>query len=249
MKKKVLFRLIFLLGFLVMGSHYVFPQAEDLIITGKINDADGENAVGAVVLLKGTTSKTVTDEEGYFSMKVPAKEVTLVVTHFSSSQDWEFSFEAGRKHIIRLGKDSLAVPKQVFDRVEENPRPTYGNDGFYSYLAKNIKYPTSARDSGIEGTVIVGFEVAADGSIRNAEVLRGIGGECDQEALRVVSAGPNWYPGKIAGEPVNTRRSIAIQFKMHGSPSTPERSKETAIAKLYEKEGIVVISYSPTASL
>lgn len=138
----------------------------------------------------------------------------------------------------------------VFDRVEEIPRPTTGDNGWYPYLSKNIKYSQEDRKAGVEGTVIVGFEIHADGSIHNVEILRGIGGESDQEALRVVSAGPNWVPGKIGGEAVNTRMSMPIQFKLSGSSESGSlaRSRETAIAKLYGKEGVVVIGYLPTAS-
>jgi len=138
----------------------------------------------------------------------------------------------------------------VFDRVEENPRPETGDDGWYAYLSKNIKYSQDDRKAGVEGTVIVGFEIHADGSVHNVKVLRGIGGESDQEAVRVVSAGPNWAPGKIGGEAVNTRMSMPIQFKLSGASDSNSlaRSRETAIAKLYGKEGVVVIGYLPTAS-
>lgn len=138
----------------------------------------------------------------------------------------------------------------VFDRVEENPRPATGDDGWNVYLAKNMRYSLKDREQGVEGTVIVGFQIHADGSVQNVEVLRGIGGESDQEAVRVIAAGPNWQPGKIGGEAVNTRMSISVQFKLSGYPTSDAlaQSREAAIADLYGKERLVVIGYAPVSS-
>lgn len=103
---------------------------------------------------------------------------------------------------------------EIFDVVETQPNPPGGMSGWNEYLSKNLKYPTQARRMGIEGTVIVVFVVNTDGSIQDVEVLRGIGGGCDEEALRVVSAAPKWEPGKQRGRPVRTRMRLPIRFKL-----------------------------------
>ena len=54
------------------------------------------------------------------------------------------------------------------------------------YLQENIKYPEEAKELGIQGRVFVTFVVEVDGSITDVRVLRGIGGGCDEEAIRVV---------------------------------------------------------------
>ena len=74
----------------------------------------------------------------------------------------------------------------IFDVVETQPEPPGGMSGWNQYLSKNLKYPTQARRMGVEGTVIVVFVVNTDGSIQDVEVLRGIGGGCDEEAVKVV---------------------------------------------------------------
>lgn len=102
----------------------------------------------------------------------------------------------------------------IFDVVETQPNPPGGMSGWNEYLSKNLKYPTQARRMGVEGTVIVVFVVNTDGSIQDVEVLRGIGGGCDEEALRVVSAAPKWEPGKQRGRPVRTRMRLPIRFKL-----------------------------------
>jgi TonB family protein len=236
---------------LTLGSpSTVISQTQKYIISGKIEDAEGNKAVGAALLLKRTTLGSVTDTDGFFSINVPTREAMPRITHFSTSEAWEDSFEVVKEDVIRLAPDTIPNPIAVFDRVEENPRPASGDDGWNVYLAKNMRYPLNDRNKGVEGTVIIGLEIHADGSVQNVEVLRGIGGESDQEAVRVISTGPNWQPGKIGGEAVNTRLSIAVQFKLSGYPTSDAlaQSREAAIANLYGKERLVVIGYAPTSS-
>ncbi|WP_332910935.1 energy transducer TonB [Algoriphagus boritolerans] len=112
-------------------------------------------------------------------------------------------------------RNIVEVPAdEVFDVVEEQPSPQGGMNGWNQYLAKNITYPAQARQLGIEGTVIVVFEIQKDGSIRNVEILRGIGGGADEEAVRVVQNAPKWQPGKQRGREVITRMRLPIRFKL-----------------------------------
>jgi len=103
---------------------------------------------------------------------------------------------------------------QIFDVVETMPSPPGGMEGWNKYLSNNLKYPTQARRMGIEGTVYVVFVVNTDGSIQDVEILRGIGGGCDEEAMRVVAAAPKWEPGKQRGKPVRVKMRLPIRFKL-----------------------------------
>lgn len=134
---------------------------------------------------------------------------------------------------------------EVFDVVEEMPNPQGGITGWNEYLAKNIGYPLEARKNGVEGTVIVVFEIHEDGSIHNVEILRGIGGGADQEAVRVVQNAPHWEPGKQKGRAVKTRMRLPIRFKMNKGitpPSTSGISEMQVPLQGYLKE-ISVIGY------
>lgn len=102
----------------------------------------------------------------------------------------------------------------IFDVVENAPNPPGGMEGWNKYLSNNLKYPTQARRMGIEGTVYVVFVVNTDGTIQDVDVLRGIGGGCDEEAIRVVKAAPKWEPGKQRGRPVRVRMRLPIRFKL-----------------------------------
>jgi TonB family protein len=122
--------------------------------------------------------------------------------------------------------EAIQSKNEVFDIVEQQPNPHGGMSGWNQYLSKNIKYPVQARRMGIEGTVIVVFEIHEDGSIHNVEILRGIGGGADEEAVRVVQNAPRWEPGKQRGRAVKTRMRLPIRFKMATTASSnPENVK------------------------
>ena len=98
--------------------------------------------------------------------------------------------------------------------VQQQPEFKDGVAAMYQFLGKNIIYPATARENGIEGTVYVSFVVGKDGSIRDAQVKRGIGGGCSEEALRVVKLMPNWNPGKQNGKAVSVTFTIPVKFKL-----------------------------------
>lgn len=80
-------------------------------------------------------------------------------------------------------------------------------------LQKRIRYPEKARKAGIEGRVIVQFIVNKEGRVEDPHVVRGIGGGCDEEALRAVSQSI-FRPGRQRGEPVRVQYSLPVLFKL-----------------------------------
>jgi len=114
--------------------------------------------------------------------------------------------------IINVSKNS--ENDEIFDVVENSPEFPGGMGAWVDYLSKNLNYPTQARRIGIEGAVYVAFVVNTDGSIQDVQVLRGIGGGCDEEALRVVSYSPKWIAGKQRGKPVKVRMRLPIKFTL-----------------------------------
>jgi periplasmic protein TonB len=102
----------------------------------------------------------------------------------------------------------------VFTIVEEMPAFPNGESALYKYLGDNIKYPEEAKELGIQGRVFVTFVVEVDGSITDIKVVRGIGGGCDEEAMRVVKSMPKWTPGKQRGVPVRVQFNLPIKFTL-----------------------------------
>ena len=87
-----------------------------------------------------------------------------------------------------------------------------GFEALGDYIAKSVVYPEQAKTDGVEGKVFVQFIVEPDGNIGDVTLLRGIGGECDEEALRVIKAMPQWKPAQFKGKPVRSKYQIPIVF-------------------------------------
>jgi len=104
--------------------------------------------------------------------------------------------------------------EEIFIIVEESPVPIGGMAAFYQYVFNNIKYPEQALSLKIEGRVFIQFVVGKDGNLTDIKVIRGIGGGCDEEAIRVVKGAPRWKPGKQRGKPVKVKMVLPITFKI-----------------------------------
>lgn len=102
----------------------------------------------------------------------------------------------------------------VFIAVQEFPEFPGGEAARLSFLKEKLRYPVLAAQLGIQGTVIVTFVVERDGSISNVSVLRGIGGGCDEEAIRVTKLMPKWKPGIQYNQPVRTQFSMPIKYEL-----------------------------------
>lgn len=103
---------------------------------------------------------------------------------------------------------------EPFVIVQSMPVFTGGEVEMYKFLKNNLQYPQIARETGIQGVVYTTFVVEKDGSISNIKLLRGIGGGCDEEAIRVISLMPNWKPGMQRMKPVRVAFNMPISFKL-----------------------------------
>jgi protein TonB len=106
------------------------------------------------------------------------------------------------------------VEDEIFVIVEQVPEYPGGDEARLNFLRNNIKYPQMAREAGIQGTVFVNFTVEKDGSITQVKIARGIGGGCDEEAIRVTKMMPKWKPGKQRGKEVRVSYNMPIKFTL-----------------------------------
>ena len=103
---------------------------------------------------------------------------------------------------------------EVFTIVEQMPEFPGGDEALHQLLKDKIEYPESAKTDSIQGRVFVNFVVEPDGSVSEVKVLRGIGGGCDEEAMRAVKSMPKWKPGMHRGKAVRVSYTIPIVFKL-----------------------------------
>lgn len=104
--------------------------------------------------------------------------------------------------------------QQIFTVVEEMPKFPGGDAELLKFISKSIRYPVIAQENGIQGRVICSFVVNRDGSIVDAQVLRGVDPSLDKEALRVINSMPKWTPGKQRGKPVRVKYTVPITFRL-----------------------------------
>ena len=130
------------------------------------------------------------------------------------------------KHQKELYNEQISQP-DVFDKVDEAPQFPGGMAGMMQYLSSNVRYPKDAREAGTQGRVIVSFIVEKDGSISNAKVAKPTYSSLDEEALRVVSAMPNWMPGKQNGQAVRVKYSVPVSFRLGNKEATNVKGTDT----------------------
>jgi TonB family protein len=122
--------------------------------------------------------------------------------------------------------EKVAFKEPVYPVVEKMPSYPGGDDVRIDFLVRNIKYPEQARKNGIQGKVFVTFIVETDGSITEVKVLRGIGGGCDEEAVRVIKLMPKWNPGTDKGQPVRVQFNLPIKFALNAGPDKKEEKQQ-----------------------
>lgn len=98
--------------------------------------------------------------------------------------------------------------------VEVMPEFPGGEEAFMSFIMRNIRYPSAAKNQGKQGTVYVTFTVDETGYISQPEILRSRGESLDNEAIRVVNAMPRWNPGFQNGIPVRVRYNLPMRFTL-----------------------------------
>ena len=130
--------------------------------------------------------KFVESKEAYESKKT--EELPMITT---SSKPWNEEVSDDRQAEFKGGMDALT-----------------------NYLIKNIKYPEAAAKSNTSGKVVVGFVVTESGKITKVKTLKGVSSELDAEAVRVVSAMPDWNPALKEGKKVSSEMQLPIAFQL-----------------------------------
>lgn len=116
--------------------------------------------------------------------------------------------------ISKMNEEALIDDHTPIIAPEIMPEFPGGLEALLNYLSRNIRYPTEARQQGIQGRVYLSFVIEKNGSVSTIEILRGIGGGCDEEAIRVVEKMPNWNPGKQNGRPVRVIYNLPVRFSL-----------------------------------
>jgi len=177
-------------------------------------DVDPETGKKRTKVSFATYDKDGNPAPGGFHIKSEPGEGEDVVYRITPQQGFRFPAEPDNDSIYQI--------------VEQIPKFPGGESALMEYVSKNVAYPEEAKEKEIQGRVFIGFVVEKDGSVSNVKVLRGIGGGCDEEAVRVIKGMPKWKPGMQKGKPVRVSYQIPINFKLDDDAQTKSAKKTEA---------------------
>jgi protein TonB len=154
----------------------------------------------------------------------PPTQVTvirIVEDDVEVEDDIEIDVEADQETIMQdfvpvVEEEEQVQEMEIFQVVETMPSFPGGDAARMKFLQENITYPQMARESGIQGIVYATFVVEPNGSVSDVRIMRGIGGGCDEEAIRVIKSMPKWNPGMQRGKPVRVQFTMPIKFTLQG---------------------------------
>lgn len=104
------------------------------------------------------------------------------------------------------------VEEKVYAVADFMPQYPGGESALLQYIDKNLKRPSSVQNGEVMGVVVLRFVVKADGNIGQIVVQKGLSGECNDAAVKVVKSLPRFKPGKNNGKPVNVWFTCPIRF-------------------------------------
>lgn len=151
----------------------------------------------------------------------PAPKVSEVLTIVDDETELEDEFEA---EDVEADQEDIIEPVEMMQEEEEEetiffivetmPEFPGGERALRTFIAKNVRYPTIARENNIQGKVYVRFVVTEAGAVDKVSVARGVDPLLDAEAIRVVKNLPRWKPGEQRGKKVKVWYTVPINFQL-----------------------------------
>ena len=226
----------------------VSNPAEKTKLKMKVVDEKGKPIIAATVLVANTTNGTITDENGNFTLEVGTDQsiqvayigmstVTMSVKDCLKKADQTIVLtESDTKKDVKVvasAPQAVTSDDQTFSVVEQMPEYPGGMRAGLEFMARNLRYPTKAREAGKQGRVIVQFVVRKDGSLSDFKVLRPVDPWLDAEAIRVISTMPKWKPGMQDRKPVSVKFTLPVTFMLEGTNSKPKAGDNDVVVVGY----------------
>ena len=123
-------------------------------------------------------------------------------------------FKAVQEAAVVKEPESAPKEDEIFVAVEQQAEFPGGMAALMKWLSNNIRYPEAAQQNDVQGRVIVKFVVEKDGSVSQAQIVKGVDKDLDKEALRVVNKMPKWQAGKNNGVAVRSYFTLPVNFRL-----------------------------------
>lgn len=213
--------------------------AETNTITGRVLSSSDEAPLpGVNILLKGTTTGTVSDINGNFSIEIPANDSSVLQFAYLGYASEEMKVDNINDMTVTLYEDLIALDEvvvigygtikktsvtgsMVSVQAEEAPetisliippKPSPGMKAYKQYIKENTRYENLPEfDKPV--TVKLRFRVNESGTISNIVVEKSDDPAFDDEAIRLVQEGPEWLPGIENGRAVSQEVTLKVKFQ------------------------------------
>jgi TonB family protein len=213
------------------------PRVQETVKGTVIFAESGEPAPGASVIIAGSTTGTVTDEHGAFSLNVegnpdivisfvgyanilvPASKIGTTPLKLEN-QVFELNLDDVPEPVKQKVVEQEEVPEiptdqsgdEVFFIIEDMPMFPGGKAALKDYIYTHLVYPEKAKEEGITGKVLVQFDVTGKGKLQDIHVVRGVHEELDRSAVEVFRSMPDWTPGRQRGKAVEVQVVVPVSF-------------------------------------
>lgn len=181
------------------------------------------------------------DHMAFYDREIPSIMFTTgIYPEYQTSKDTYdiVQFELMEKELEYIYNYSMSLingPKPMFSveselrkrTVDDSIVPYYDCDHKPAFLGNTdprvflqkwvyqyLKYPKQAVAEGIQGKVLVDFVIDENGKVTDVKVLKGVDPLLDDEAVRVISASPDWRPGFVMGKRVKSEISLYVEFRL-----------------------------------
>ena len=95
------------------------------------------------------------------------------------------------------------------EKLDKYPEPIGGIEA----MIKNLVYPISAKEAGIEGKVFVRVIIDETGTVTETSILKSVSEDCDKAAMDAIKK-TKFTPGIKDNKPVKAEVTIPIMFKL-----------------------------------
>ncbi len=96
-----------------------------------------------------------------------------------------------------------------FKSMETPPQYPGGYSALYKFIGDNLKYPETAIENKVEGSVLASFIIEKNGTLTNIKIeKKKLGSGTDEEAIRVLKLTKKWEPGISNGKPVRVKLNV-----------------------------------------
>jgi len=100
--------------------------------------------------------------------------------------------------------------------LDTKPTPAQGEDQFYRDMYASLRYPASARERSIQGTVMFEVDIDESGQVEKIARTTSVSPECDREAQSAIERGcsKGFEPYVYNGQSVKVRYLIPVNFRL-----------------------------------